>query len=108
MSFEAAFAMSDQAAFAEMGITIEIHGQEVRAIEQPGELASRLAEGGLAMEPTKRFEIARADVARCAVRTGSRVRLGTEQWRVAALRDRGSTVELVCMGTSGQGGRVEF
>lgn len=95
--------MSDESAFAEMGTTLVINGQEVRAIEQPGEVASRLADGGLAMEPTKRFEIARADVALCAVRTGTRVRLGAEQWRVAALRDRGGSVDLVCVGTAGGG-----
>ena len=105
MAFDDSFALSDAVAFAEMGAPVTINGTQIMAIRQPNEITSTAVDGGLARDDSAKFEISLADFTQFAVKVGVRVRQGDEAWRVAAVRRRGGTVDLVCMSTSGQSGR---
>ena len=105
MAFDDSFALSDAVAFVEMGAPITINGSQIVAIRQPNEVTSMAVDGGLARDDSAKFEISHADFTQFAIKVGVRVRQGAETWRVAAVRRRGGTVDLVCMSTSGQTGR---
>ena len=105
MAFDDSFALSDAVAFAEMGAPVTINGTQIMAIRQPNEITSTAVDGGLARDDSAKFEISLADFTQFAVKVGVRVRQGDEAWRVAGVRRRGGTVDLVCMSTSGQSGR---
>ena len=105
MAFEDSFALSDAVAFTEMGEPITINGSQIVAIRQPNEITSTAADGGFARDDSAKFEVSLADFTQFAVKVGVRVQQGAEAWRVAAVRRRGGTVDLVCMSTSGQSGR---
>lgn len=105
MAFDDSFALSDAVAFTEMGAPISINGTQIVAIRQPNEVTNMAVDGGLARDDSAKFEISHADFTQFAVKVGVRVRQGDEAWRVAAVRRRGGTVDLVCMSTSGQSGR---
>jgi hypothetical protein len=108
MAFDDSFALSDAVAFAEMGAPIAINGTQIVAIRQPNDTTSTAAGGGFARDDSAKFEISHADFTQYAVKVGVKVVQGAETWRVAAVRRRGGTVDLVCMSTSGQSGRGEF
>lgn len=101
-------ALADAAAFDVMGAAIQVGTVAIQAIRQPSDASSTAAEGGFAKEATARFEISMSDFLSKSVKLGQKVQQGTEQWRIAALRHKGGTMELVCTATSGQGGRAEF
>lgn len=105
MAFDDSFALSDAVAFAEMGAPVTINGSEIVAIRQPGEVSNNAADGGLAPDLSVRFDISALDYANFSVRVGSKVQQEAEKWRVASVRHRAGTVELVCVSTSGQTGR---
>lgn len=105
MAFDDSFALSDAVAFTEMGAPVTINGAEIVAIRQPNEVTNMAVDGGLARDDSAKFEISLSDFTQYAVKVGVKVVQGTESWRVAAVRRRGSTVDLVCMSTSGQTGR---
>jgi hypothetical protein len=106
--FEASMALADGAAFQEMGGAILVAGVSIQAIRQPSEASSTAADGGFAKEAAARFEISMEDFVAKSVKLGQKVQQGLEQWRIAALRHKGGTMELVCAATGGQGGRAEF
>jgi hypothetical protein len=109
MSFNESMAMADGALFEEMGESIQIGGVAVPAIRQPDDVTSTAAEGGFAREATARFEISLADFIGNGIKLGQKVQQGAAQWRIASLRHKGGTMELICAATSGQGGgRAEF
>ncbi len=108
MSFEASMALADGVAFEAMGAPITVGTSTIQAIRQPTEATSRAADGGFAKQQTARFEISMEDFVSKAVKLGQKVSQGAEQWRIAALRHKGGTMELVCEATSGQGGRADF
>lgn len=109
MGFNDSMAMADGALFEVMGEPIQIAGVEVQAIWQPDDSTSMAAEGGFAREAAARFEISMVDFAAKGVKLGQKVQQGAAQWRIASLRNKGGTMELVCAATSGQGsGRAEF
>lgn len=108
MGFDQSMALADAAAIDIMGSDILVGGVSMRAIRQPSEASSTAADGGFAKENTARFEISMSDFISKAVKLGQKVQLGIEQWRIASLRHKGGTMELVCAATSGQGGRAEF
>ena len=101
-------AMADGAAFEEMGEEIFVGEIPMRAIRQPDDATSTAADGGFAREAAARFEISLEDFVSKGVKLGAKVRLGILQWRVASLRHKGGTMELICAATTGQGGRAEF
>jgi hypothetical protein len=105
MAFDDSFALSDAVAFAEMGAPITINGSQIVAIRQPNEVTSMAVDGGLARDDSAKFEVSLSDFTQFAIKVGVRVQQGAEAWRVAAVRRRGGTVDLVCMSTSGQTGR---
>jgi len=109
MSFEQSMAMADGALFEVMGESIQIAGVAVPAIRQPDDVTSTAAGGGFAREAAARFEISMADFIAKGVKLGQKVQQGAGQWRIASLRHKGGTIELICAATSGQGGgRAEF
>ena len=108
MAFDDTFQLSDDALFAEMGTMATINGSSMVAIRQPNEVTSAGADGGFAHDDSAKFEITQADFTHYAIKVGMKVTQGAETWRVAAVRRRGGTVELVCMATSGQSGRAEI
>ena len=108
MGFQESMAMADGALFQEMGEEIQIGGVAVQAVRQPDDSASTAAEGGFAREASGRFEISMADFIANGVKLGQKVQQGAVQWRIASLRHKGGTMELICAATSGQGGRAEF
>jgi hypothetical protein len=108
MGFEDSMALADGALFEEMGALITIGAQTISAIRQPSEATSMAADGGFAKDQTARFEISMEDFVTKAVKLGQKVAQGAEQWRIASLRHKGGTMELVCMATGGQSGRAEF
>ncbi len=101
-------ALADGALFEEMGAEIVVNGIIVMAIRQPNEATSTAADGGFARDQTARFEVSMEDFVSKNIKLGQKVFQGPEQWRIASLRHKGGTMELVCMATSGQGGRSEF
>jgi hypothetical protein len=109
MGFQESMAMADGALFEEMGESIQIGGVAVPAIRQPDDVTSAAADGGFAREAAARFEISMADFIAKGVKLGQKVQQGAAQWRIASLRHKGGTIELICAATSGQGGgRAEF
>jgi hypothetical protein len=105
MAFDDSFALSDAVAFTEMGTRVTINGTQIVAIRQPNEITSTAVDGGLARDDEAKFEVSLSDFTQFAIKVGVRVQQGAESWRVAAVRRRGGTVDLVCMSTSGQTGR---
>ena len=101
-------ALADGALFEEMGAEIVVNGIIVMAIRQPNEASSTAADGGFAKDQTARFEVSMEDFVSKNIKLGQKVFQGSEQWRIASLRHKGGTMELVCMATSGQSGRAEF
>ena len=97
---------SDASAFVEMGGQILVNGTPVRAICQPGELQSQLGDGGFGISRSTKFEVSESDVALYGIKTGAKVTVqtpaGEVSWRVAAMRDQGATVELMCIETAGR------
>ena len=105
MPFDDSFALSDAVDFTEMGTRVTINGTQIVAIRQPNEITSTAVDGGLARDDSAKFEVSLSDFTQFAIKVGVRVQQGAESWRVAAVRRRGGTVDLVCMSTSGQSGR---
>ena len=105
MAFDDSFALSDAVAFTEMGTRVTINGTPIVAIRQPNEVTNMAVDGGLARDDAAKFEVSLSDFTQFAIKVGVRVQQGAEAWRVAAVRRRGGTVDLVCMSTSGQTGR---
>jgi hypothetical protein len=105
MAFDDSFALSDAVAFVEMGAPVAINGSAIMAIRQPNEATNSAVDGGLARDDSAKFEVSASDFTQFGIKLGARVQQGAETWRVAAVRRRGGTVELVCMSTAGHTGR---
>jgi hypothetical protein len=106
MRFDAAFALSDEAAFREMPAQAIYAGLPLSVIVSGvGEVGNNLGPGGFAKTSKLRITIKKEDVVSLSIGIGKRITVDGEEWRIGKLNPIGSAVvvDLGPLGDTGGG-----
>jgi len=106
MGFDAAFELSDDAAFVEMAAVVTYAGLPIAAIVSGvGEVGNNLGPGGFASTSKQRITVKKADVVNLSIGVGKRISVDYEEWRIIKLNTVGNSMvlDLGPLGDSGGG-----